>query len=171
MRSIITAGICLALLTVSTNGHSFSLDVAPGEVAGELRLDDLAVTDTAYFRPTDFCINDGSLYLPSNVSLSSRSEYAFSIRIKLLPGNRVEAETVTPSNKFEFNSDDVDRLIQTLREPIGMLFALQPLYCSDYDDVNDENMVFFKLLTIDGHDSLSALIEDLRSRDYEFASD
>jgi hypothetical protein len=155
----------------SCNAYSFSLDVHPKEINDDLRAEDLAVTDTAYFNPADFCLKNDSLFLPSVASLKSRSEYAFVIRISLLPGDELEGETVSPSSKDEFSSDDVDLFIKRLREPVGRLFARQALYCSDYDDFHDEDIFFYRLLTIDGHESLSEIINDLRSRNYDYGGE
>lgn len=171
MKNLLTIGVLIAISTFPSISYSFTLDIPPAELTEDIRLEDLAVTDTAFFRPRDFCIEDGSLFLPSVIGLTSRNDYAFSIRIKLLPGNQLEAETVTPSDKSEFSSDDVDSLIKNLREPIGEIFRMQSLYCSDSNHVHDEDIEFFELLTIDGHESLSEFIEDVRSRDYDFVSD
>lgn len=170
MKSLLTVGILAVLSIFASNAYSFSLNVPPEELTEDIRLEDLAVTDTAFFRPSDFCIENGSLFLPSVTSLKSRNEYAFRIRIKLLPGNQLEAETITPSDKSEFSSSDVDSLIRGLREPTGN-FVFEPLYCSDTNHVHDEGIEFFELLSIDGHESLSDLIEDVRSKDYNFGND
>jgi hypothetical protein len=171
MKNLLTVGILAVMSTFASNAYSFSLNVPPEELTENIRLEDLAVTDTAFFYPKDFCIENGSLFLPSVTSVKSRNEYLFSIRIKLLPGNQLEAETVTPSNKSEFGSNDVDSLINVLREPTGRVFIQSPLFCSDTNRVYDEDIEFFTILTIDGKESLSDLIEDIRSKDYDFGND
>jgi hypothetical protein len=161
--------VCGALFTtfIASSAAAFELDVDPRELDERIVLRDLAVKDQAYFQASDFCIRNGQLYLPGLQETKTKSDWSFRLRIRVLPGQSIEAETVPPGKKEEFNKDDIRQLLSNLREPFS-LFSGSPTFCDDFKERRDRNVKFYKLTSIDGHKSLSSLLDDMKRRDYDF---
>ena len=134
----------------------------------KVRASQLAVNDLAIFNPTDFCMEEDKLFLPSNASPRVSSEtYDFTLRVKVLPEKKFEATLVEPTKAGEFGLKDLADLVSELSNP-GGFFEPASCSCDEVARTSRWPLKCYEVTTIDGHASLSALAKDLASREYIF---
>lgn len=158
------------LLAQPVQGDSFKIDISTEELdkrSGKIRVSHLAVKDSAHIRPTELCLSDNSLHLPSTTEPSDLTgTYAITLTVTMLPEKQLEAKVAYPTKPGEFDLSDIDQLLRALAEPAG--FIDDNWSCEELRRVSKSPVEFYPVVSIDGHTNLSSLARDLDSRNLPF---
>lgn len=150
--AFLVAAATMLAVTAARAGEGFDLDVEPRtlrEQTGEWQLQDLAVGESGYIFGGTLCEVDGRLHVFGNAGLSEKSSFVASLRVTAMPGRRV-------SIKVEPEKKAAGRLT-----PKHLSFLTKRVNCGSLEDHWPAAAPLFRVDSINGHESLSALLAGL----------